>query len=207
VMRGMFKLTDFNIRDRYVSYLWPLLVLPWVPVVVGVARNLSQVAASPSRGWARGARLGAACLCCAIVGAAAVGCRSSLRAAVADAQRMREIVREPSQWMNEHLPSQSIVSMEPAGAIRVFTPFTLVDRTGLTTTQAGAFRARVGQYAADDYDAFVTMYQVEYALDYPEFMDSGSNLAREIRRWDATEMRDAPPRICLYRIGTGARSR
>lgn len=102
---------------------------------------------------------------------------------------MNQVVVAPALWMQEHLPPSSRVAMEPAGAIRVFTDFHLVDAVGLTTNNSLPY----GSYAK-----FMTDNRVDYAFDYPVRV---AELADEARYERVMTWRPEPRRYSWGEIG------
>jgi hypothetical protein len=90
---------------------------------------------------------------------------------------MLAIVVEPSRWMAAHLPAGARISMEPAGAIRVFTDFYLVDAIGLTTAHA---ETNAGNYAD-----FLHDHRVGWVFDRPARGEPliATGAARDRRGW------------------------
>jgi hypothetical protein len=121
LMRGALGLTNFNYRDRYISFLWPLYTL--------IAGHILQQMIirfgwnSLSIGQRRSASLAVALL---LSGCVWVGISKANDNLSADVHGVNQVYVFPSQWMELHLPKSARVIMEPAGAIRVFTDFYLL---------------------------------------------------------------------------------
>jgi hypothetical protein len=149
VIRAALGMTRFNVEDRYISYLWGLYALGLAICAEGV--------------WARAITLKPLRFvlpCLLIVLVAVAPLQRFFRTFTLDVQEMNDIVVQPSQWMARHLPDGSRIYMEPAGAIRVFTDFYLVDAIGLTTTH---FHEHDG-----DFYSFLKYSRVDYVFDYPK---------------------------------------
>jgi hypothetical protein len=152
-VRAMLGLTWFGNNDRYVSYLWPLYALALTTEVYGLV-SYALEGAGLLKSRARQALAGLAFL------GLAFGLRvpAFLAMHAADVDEMNQVVVEPARWMRANLPPGSRVVMEPAGALRVFTDFYLVDAVGLTTTHPRIY---------PNYVAFMRANAVDYAFDYP----------------------------------------
>jgi hypothetical protein len=168
LVRGVLGLADFNAEDRYVSYLWPLHAL------VFAAAGAAALARLPDA-WLRaaGSRLAAA----ALFALSLIPFAEFLRRFEHHVALMDQIVVQPSRWMQASLPAGSRICMEPAGAIRVFTDFYLIDATGLTTAH--------GESYDGDYLRFLQQNRVDFVFDRDEpaarLVTSG--LGRELRTW------------------------
>lgn len=154
LLRGFVGLTDFNAHDRYISYLWPLYVL----IAAFVIRRLA--ARWPIRLPPAVAPVALATGVAGFLVGAAFG-YDRLRA---DVDEMNQVVVEPARWMNAHLPPGSRIAMEPAGAIRLFTRFELVDAIGLTTRHVPDYLARARN---PSYWGFLRENRVSHVFDYP----------------------------------------
>ena len=152
-VRAIFGLKWFGNNDRYVSYLWPLYALGITTESCGLMAYALE-GAGLLKSNARQALASLAFLgivfCCRVPAFLAIH--------AADVDEMNQVVVEPARWMRANLPPKSRVVMEPAGAIRVFTDFYLVDAVGLTTTHARIY---------PNYVAFMRAHAVGYAFDYP----------------------------------------
>jgi hypothetical protein len=95
--------------------------------------------------------------------------------------------------MQDHLPPGSRVSIEPAGAIRVFTDFHLVDTVGLTTDH----RFEGGSFAE-----YMRTNSVDYAFDYPIRVRELTNAARyeRLMSWRPDPIRHSLGEIGVYRL-------
>src|SRR5262249_40028043 len=84
---------------------------------------------------------------------------------------------EPARWMRDHLPPNSRVCIEPAGAIRVITDFYLIDAVGLTTAHGGAFRG--------NYIDFLDKQGAEYVYDRETHIDEivTSDVGQPLMTW------------------------
>jgi hypothetical protein len=187
VVRALLRLYDFNVEGRYVSYLWPLYALA---LAVG-GNGLWDAGA---RYTARFGRLGGAVAVATLCGiTVAIPIRDFLQRFDRHVGLMNEIVVQPSRWMRANLPESARICMEPAGAIRVFTDFYLVDSVGLTTTHRRTFKG--------NYLDFLHDHQVDYVFDRPVPAASlvTSRVGREIKAW----ARGVRPwgDIRLYKVG------
>jgi hypothetical protein len=195
LMRGLLGLSDLSIRDRYVSYLWAPMLLTYEAGILAVVRGHPRAAAVPvSRAVAT------SFLLCGAT-AMALGIVTVTRLLVQDAEEMQQVVVRPSLWMAEHLPRDAVVSMEPAGAIRTFTDFTLVDRVGLTTTHRRKFLESTGTRPEDDYAGFLVASGVQYVFDYPEILARFRNVEplERLQSWEAEPRRWSLGRISVMR--------
>jgi hypothetical protein len=120
----------------------------------------------------------------------------------ADTQEMLQVHVRPSQWMKEHLPAHSIVEMEPAGAIRTYTDFVLVDRTGLTTPDAQNYRKQTGIRPEHDFRGFVLANHVQYVFDYsrPDIFEASPDQYQVINNWEPTPRIYSLGKISLVRV-------
>jgi len=146
--RAIFRVEQLNIEDRYVSYFWPLLVLGGGALVAPALRR-----AFAQRSWIA---FPTAALVAVLVVVSPV--REGFRRLTRDVTEMNQIVVAASVFMQEKLPRGARVAMEPAGAIRVFTDFYLVDGFGLTTTHLSR---------SSSWDEMIETARVEYVFDYP----------------------------------------
>ncbi len=174
-VRAVFGLVDFNIEDRYVSHLWPLFALVFAVGATVLARAAAPLAGRLGEGASRRASWAAAFALVTV--AALLPIRDFLGRFDHHVRLMDQIVVQPSLWMREHLPPGSRVCMEPAGAIRVFTDFYLVDVVGLTTMHRHEYRG--------DYVGFLRQNRIDYVFDrLPRtrpIVETG--IGREIKAW------------------------
>ena len=172
-LRVIVGLAAFSLEDRYVSYLWPLYALGIAACASAALRAASARAGRARFVPPRGAVALAALLVYA--GAAAIPVRDFALRTSWHVAAMNAIVVEPSRWMRTRLPSEARVCMEPAGAIRVFTDFYLVDAIGLTTTHA---RTNAGNFPDFLYD-----HRVGWVFDRPDHVGDlllGRRAARDV---------------------------
>jgi hypothetical protein len=167
VLRALLGLFDFNVEDRYVSHLWPLLALPFALLIREAAAPLATRLGRPA----------ALSLTALLIAVSALPISEFLRRFEHHVDLMDQIVVQPSLWMREHLPTGSRICMEPAGAIRVFTDFYLVDAVGLTTTHRHGFRG--------SYPRFLLENRVDYVFDRRDPGDQvvSAGLGRELKAW------------------------
>jgi hypothetical protein len=158
--RAALGLTDFNVQDRYVSYLWPL----YVTVALALVTRVPALRAFHAPGRDIG-RLSLALGLAAVTIAGGWALLRAHRELSADILEMNQVVVAPSLWMAQNLPAGSRVAMEPAGAIRVFTDFYLVDNTGLTTGHLAEYLADRG--VAGTLGEYLRRNRVDYVFDYP----------------------------------------
>lgn len=181
--RAAFRIEDFNIEDRYVSYFACLLALSGGTALFALAPRLAR---------SRGRELPVAAL---VVAAAALGpVREGIGALVRDVREMNQIVVTPARYMEASLPRGSRIAMEPAGALRVFSSHYLVDALGLTT----AHRAM-----APSYDAMLERERVTHVFDYPGRLPQLADGARFelVATWAPDPQVHTWP-IGLYRVRT-----
>ncbi|HUW81238.1 MAG TPA: hypothetical protein VMZ31_00410 [Phycisphaerae bacterium] len=153
LLRAFLQLHDFNVEDRYVSYLWPLYAV----ILASWGNTVWQYM---SRYFQRSGRLiGSLVGIGVLVVAVLFPIREFLHRFDKHVGLMNTIVVEPSRWMRDNLPPTARVCMEPAGAIRVFTDFYLVDAVGLTTTHRRSYQG--------NYLDFLHDHRVEYVFDRP----------------------------------------
>lgn len=190
LMRAALALTDFNIRDRYVSFLWPLYVLAATHALVGMAERT---------GWTRQTggmqRFLPGLVWAAIITLLPIAARMADRQLSADVTEMNQVVVTPSLWMARNLPHGARVVMEPAGAIRLFADHYLIDVVGLTTRHLSRYRN-----AADDgsLSGFLAQTQATHVFDYPGRVPELSDPSRFVK---LHEWSPAPQRYSLGRIG------
>jgi hypothetical protein len=170
VVRALLGLFDFSVEDRYVSWVWPLHALGFVAAMRGLAPLAQRATDAPST--TRRTTLAVACLALA-----SVPLGDFLRRFERHVDLMDRVVVQPSLWMRAHLPATSRICMEPAGAIRVFTDFYLVDAKGLTTNHRHGFRG--------DYLSFLALNRVDYVFDRddPGAQLAQTGLGRELLTW------------------------
>lgn len=156
--RAAFRIEDFNIEDRYVSYFACLLAL-------SVGTSLFALAGRHAPSGRAELPLAAAVLAYAALGPV----RDGVGALVRDVREMNQIVVAPARFIAGSLPKGSRVAMEPAGALRVFSNHYLVDALGLTT----AHRA-----AAASYDDMLVRERVTHVFDYPGRLPQLADAAR-----------------------------
>jgi hypothetical protein len=177
--RAIFRVEQLNIEDRYVSYFWPLLALGAGVLAAPVLRR--ACARHPSSAVVTAGLVA--------VLAVVVPVREGLRRLARDVTEMNQIVVAASLFMQRELPRGARVAMEPAGAIRVFTDFYLVDGFGLTTTHL---------LRSSSWDEMIEKTRVEYVFDYPFRLPQLEDPARfeAIEHW-----RPDPPVHVLAPIG------
>lgn len=190
LMRGCLGLTDFNVEDRYVSFFWPLYVLTAAYVLqhtLGQGWNLLPVAVRQLF------ILAGSFVVMAGGGWGIYEANSRLLADVAEINRMHVL---PSMWMAKHLPESSRIVMEPAGAIRVFTNFYLIDADGLTTNHAKIYLA-LPPGKAD----FFQQTGATHIFDYPIRMPFiNSPRFERLWMWSVSPSRHSGGVIGLYAI-------
>jgi len=192
-VRAVFGLKWFGNNDRYISYLWPLYALAIMTEVRGLlAYALDGTGLLKSNG--RQALASVVFLALAF----AFRVPAFLAIHAADVDEMNQVVVEPARWMRANLPLKSRVIMEPAGAIRVFTDFYLVDAVGLTTTHPRIY---------PNYVAFMMANGVDYAFDYPgrvvELNDRA--LFESLHRWLPRPWRLSLGEIGVFRLRSHGR--
>jgi hypothetical protein len=189
-LRIVLRLFDLSAEDRYVSYLWPLYVLAIISLLYGLvswSRATSTLLTRPAVSAAAGALLAVY----AVLGPL----REFDQRFSADVREMNQVVVGPARWMSEHLPPSSRVGMEPAGAIRVFTDFYLVDVIGLTTVQP----APPGPWS---YSEFMRANRVDYVFDYPARVPEIADSARyePVMSWRPEARRHSWGEIGVFRV-------
>jgi hypothetical protein len=182
IARAALGLTDFNVEDRYISYVWPLLAIGFAQLIVRSLALSERVVVRLTMG---------------VVLISVISISAAARAFVADVQEMNDVAVAPAQWLATTLPTASRVGIEQAGAIRLFTDVTLVDRTGLTTPhkepEAGALHA------------FATTHRLDYVCDYPDdWPELHDPLQFAIlHTWSARQQRHGLGRIGMFRVIPG----
>lgn len=159
LMRAALGLTYFDYHDRYISFLWPLYALMACHVLQQMIIRFGWSSLSTSRRHA--ASLTVALL---ILGCLYLGITKANDELSADVREMNQVHVLPSQWMARHLPKSARVVMEPAGAIRVFTDFYLIDAVGLTTRHMPDYLASTTQ---PDHIDFLRHTMATHIFDYP----------------------------------------
>lgn len=203
LMRAASGLENFNVRDRYVSYLWPPLAMTFVLAIVAVFHGWLTDA---SRRKAK--RITAAALIAIGLGSAAFAAWSAVNIISRDTLEMLQVHVRPSQWMKENLPAHAIVEMEPAGAIRTFTDFVLVDRTGLTTGHVRDYLKLTGKRPEEDFRGFLEANRVEFLFDYSRrgMFDGNTDVFHILQIWTPTPRIHSLGRIALVRVVLPRRS-
>ncbi|HET6252321.1 MAG TPA: hypothetical protein VFE47_31835, partial [Tepidisphaeraceae bacterium] len=161
-VRAVAGLDNFNVHDRYVSYLWPAMTLTYVLAAVALLQNALGTAGS-----AKVAAIAPASSMIIAVGVVMLAIIPAIHEIAQDTEEMLQVHVRPSQWMAVHLPPGAVVAMEPAGALRTYTDFTLVDRTGLTTPHYQRYIAATGRKPEDAMGDFLRASRVQYLFDYP----------------------------------------
>jgi hypothetical protein len=184
LVRANFGLNNLSQQDRYVSYVWPLYVLAIMPLLHG----LVAAGHATARTWAPPVVSALLAIYIAIGPLRELHERFS-----ADVLEVTDIVVTPSQWMHDHLPADSRVSMEPAGAIRLYTDFYLLDVVGLTTDH----RFQGGSFAE-----YLTNNRVDYVFNYPVLVQELSDSSRyeRLMSWTPTQKRQSLGEIGVYRL-------
>jgi hypothetical protein len=192
VFRAALGLVDFNVGDRYVSFLWPLYVIIALSLATR-ARIWGAVVRRVGNGRARRLAIAVVGVACALAGLRAE------RELAADTEEMNQVVVAPALWMSENLPPGSRVAMEPAGAIRVFTDLYLIDNTGLTTGHRDEFRA-LG--IPQTFVAYVAHNRVSHVFDYPGRLPdlNRSDSFRLLRAWTPQPIRHSLGTIAVFRV-------
>jgi hypothetical protein len=194
LMRGALGITDFNVQDRYVSFLWPLYVLIAGHVLQQILIRFGLDA--PTIRYRRFAFAATALL---MSGFVCVGFTEANNELSADVIEMNQVSVLPSKWMAEHLPKSARVIMEPAGAIRVFTDFYLIDAVGLTTRHVPDYLASTTQ---PSYVQFLQKTMATHIFDYPGKVPLLSNrsLFHPLGFWTPTPRRFSLGIIGVYAI-------
>jgi hypothetical protein len=102
--------------------------------------------------------------------------------------------------MAANLPPGSVVCMEPAGAIRTFTQFALVDRTGLTTRHYHRYKAGGGD-PIGGYCDYLRTQGVAYVFDYPEHMPQRCASLQIVNSWEPQPRWQTGGRIAVMTWG------
>jgi len=159
LMRGALGLTDFNVQNRYVSFFWPLYVL-----IAG--HVLQRMIIRFGSGSLSAVQRRFAYLMVALIttGCVWVGFTKANNELSADVLEMNQVHVIPSKWMALNLPKSARVIMEPAGAIRVFTDFYLIDAVGLTTRHLPDYLAST---IKPNYIGFLQQTKATNIFDYP----------------------------------------
>ena len=164
VMRSVLGIPNYNVRNRYISYLWPSIIMVWLPAL------LMTFEPQIRRMRARGTHVYFASATVCFLGLTALGTLIAAQVVVTDTQEMIDVVVEPSQWMAANLPKDAVIAMEPAGALRTFTDFQLVDRVGLTTMHFRDYQLETGKAPSESYADFFKVNRIQYIFDYPDTM-------------------------------------
>jgi hypothetical protein len=187
-LRIALRLVEFSAEDRYVSYLWPLYVLAIVALLhalISTSRVATAALARPGVALA---------VCGALAAYTAVGpLREFDERFTADVREMNEVVVTPARWMQQHLPPSSRVAMEPAGAIRVFTDFYLIDAVGLTTTHV---------LPQESYADFMVANRADFAFDSPTRIPELGDPARyeRLMSWSPRPRRHSWGEMGVFRL-------
>src|SRR5262249_25794843 len=186
-LRIVLRLIDLSAEDRYVSYLWPLYVLAIVSLLYAAASSSRTVLSTVAR------PAFALTLAAVLAVYTAVGpLREFDQRFTADVREMNQVVVTPARGMSQNLPPAARVAMEPAGAIRVFTDFYLVDVIGLTTVPT----LPQGSYA-DFMEANRVDYTFDYAARVPELADASRY--QRLKSWRPNPRRHSWGEIGVYR--------
>jgi hypothetical protein len=185
VARTALGLHDLNVHARYVSYLWPLYALGFYTLgeaLLGVVPRWG----APLRALAGALALGA------FAWQAGIFFREFPR----DVEEMNAVSVAPARWMARSLDPRSRIIMEPAGAIRVFTDFYLIDAVGLTTDH---YRLQGGERS---YYGFARRTRADFVFDYPAREAELADPARflPLMTWTPPEPRFSWGTIGLYAV-------
>lgn len=155
VVRASFGLTDLNVQDRYISYIWPIYALSILFLVYlvlsGLVERLNALLKSKA----------VRTIAVSILAALSIFSISNFQGEFdLDVQEMNEIAVSPSKWMAQNLEPGSRISMEQAGAIRLYTDFYLIDNVGLTTKHVYSWKG------GSDYE-FAKAMGADYFFDHP----------------------------------------
>lgn len=193
LMRAVLGLSNFEVQNRYISFFWPLYALIGGHVLQQMIIRFGWD--TLSTGQRRFASLAIALL---LSGCVWVGFTKANDELSADVLEMNQVHVIPSQWMVQHLPKSARVMMEPAGAIRVFTDFYLIDAVGLTTRHMPDYLASITQ---PNYFDFLQQTKATHIFDYqfrlPILRDK--SLFQPLKFWTAS-----PQRFTLGTIGVYA---
>jgi hypothetical protein len=194
LMRSALGLTDFNVHDRYISFLWPLYVL-----IAGhvLQQMIISVGWDPlSAGQHRVASIAVALI---FLGCVWVGFTKTNDDLSVDVLEMNQVHVLPSLWMSQNLPKSARVMMEPAGAIRVFTDFYLIDAVGLTSRHWPDYLKTTNQ---PRYSEFLREAKVTHIFDYPgrsAFLKDGSRY-QPLKFWTPSHWHFSLGTIGVYAV-------
>jgi len=194
LMRGALGLTDFNVQSRYVSFLWPLYVLMAGHILLRMMIRFGW--GSLSTGMRRFASLIIAIF---LFGCVWIGFTKANNELSADVLEMNQLVVIPTQWMAQNLPKSARILMEPAGAIRVFTDFYLIDAVGLTTRHMPDYLASANH---PNFADFLQQTKANYIFDYPQRVALLGDLSQllPLNFWTVSPRRYSGGTIVLYAI-------
>lgn len=197
LMRAVLGLTDFNVQSRYVSFFWPLYVLIAADVLRRMIIRFGW--GSLSTGQRRSASLTVALL---LSGCMWMGFTKANKELSADVLEINQVAVIPSKWMALNLPKSARVLMEPAGAIRVFTDFYLIDTVGLTTRHLPDYLASTIQ---PSYIGFLQQAKATHIFDYPNREPLLKDRSRflPLHFWTASPWRYSGGIIGVYAIAQG----
>jgi hypothetical protein len=104
--------------------------------------------------------------------------------------------------MAKNLPPGSTVAVEPAGAIRVFTDFKIVDNVGLTTQDLKNFKKSHLGYNTLSVEDYLLWAKVDYVFDYPTRLRALNNGAdfRLLKLWSPTPQIYSLGKIGAYKV-------
>lgn len=190
LLRGFLGLTHFNVHDRYISYLWPLYA---ILILYGTQWSFHALGGE-MKGLLAHTMLGVGVA--GWLAAPWVGYPELRR----DVEEMNQVHVEPARWMAAHLPPDSRISMEPAGAIRLFTPFYLVDGVGLTTRHLPDYLASSPRPPV--WEEFLQRNRVTHVFDYPGRIPMLRQVRhfRPLKFWQPQPQRFSLGTIGLYQV-------
>jgi hypothetical protein len=194
LMRGALGLTDFNVQSRYVSFLWPLYVL-----MAGHILQRMMIRFGWGSLTAGMRRLTSLAIAIFLLGCVWIGFTKANNELSADVLEMNQLVVIPTQWMAQNLPKSARILMEPAGAIRVFTDFYLIDAVGLTTRHMPDYLASTDHPNLAD---FLQQTKATYIFDYPKRVALLGDLSQllPLNYWNVSPQRYSGGLIVLYAI-------
>jgi hypothetical protein len=190
-IRAVSGLWDFSVHYRYISFFWPfytlgLFVFLWslreeylkkIPIRPIIAKTTSRFFLF---------------LLLIIAGKQVYRFQDEFKL---DVLEMNEMSVTPALWMQKHLPKNSRIVMEPAGAIRFFTDLYLIDAVGLTTRHRES-------YQGSTYYEFIKENNADYVFDYenrmPELTDRKKFTPQMV--WEPQCFRFSLGIIGLYKV-------
>jgi hypothetical protein len=190
LVRASFGLTDLNQHDRYISYIWPIYAV-FIPfsVYALLSEPIEKLRALLKLKAVRAIAISI------LVSLSILFISSFQKEFDLDVKEMNEVAVNPSMWMAQNLEPGSRISMEQAGAIRLYTDLYLIDNVGLTTKHVYSWTGRSNYKFAKAMDA-------DYFFDHPDRLKelSDHRKFRPLQFWIPENERFSLGMRVLYKV-------